>query len=169
MIVDEAHRTQYKSLAENMRAGLPNAQFLAFTVRHFWEEIGRQMSGLEIMFQNIILLSLQMMEQRFPYTTRRVPEMHNQNEELSGSFMRSWRMRTWMMPSRKSWSVSLHLKWVIKEIRLDEIAMDIVNHFPRRGYLGKGMVITLDKFTAVKMYDKVQRLWSEEIKKLEEK
>ena len=31
VIVDEAHRTQYKSLAENMRAGLPNASFLAFT------------------------------------------------------------------------------------------------------------------------------------------
>ncbi len=31
VIVDEAHRTQYKSLAENMRAGLPKAQYLAFT------------------------------------------------------------------------------------------------------------------------------------------
>ena len=31
MIVDEAHRTQYKDLAENMRAGLKNAQYLAFT------------------------------------------------------------------------------------------------------------------------------------------
>jgi type I site-specific restriction-modification system R (restriction) subunit len=31
VIVDEAHRTQYKSLAENMRAGLKNAQFIAFT------------------------------------------------------------------------------------------------------------------------------------------
>mgnify|MGYP002545968373 FL=1 len=31
VIVDEAHRTQYKDLAENMRTGLPNAQFLAFT------------------------------------------------------------------------------------------------------------------------------------------
>ena len=28
------------------------------------------------------------------------------------------------------------------------------------------MVITVDKFTAVKMYDKVQRLWKEEIKSL---
>ncbi len=28
------------------------------------------------------------------------------------------------------------------------------------------MVVSLDKFTAVKMYDKVQRLWKEEIKKL---
>lgn len=31
VIVDEAHRTQYASLAENMRAGLPRANFLAFT------------------------------------------------------------------------------------------------------------------------------------------
>ncbi len=31
VIVDEAHRTQYKSLAENMRVGLKNASFLAFT------------------------------------------------------------------------------------------------------------------------------------------
>src|SRR5207237_4084614 len=28
---DEAHRTQYRKLAENMRAGLKNAQYLAFT------------------------------------------------------------------------------------------------------------------------------------------
>ena len=31
VMVDEAHRTQYKSLAENMRAGLKGAHFLAFT------------------------------------------------------------------------------------------------------------------------------------------
>ena len=28
------------------------------------------------------------------------------------------------------------------------------------------MVVSLDKFTAVKMYDKVQRLWKEQIKDL---
>src|SRR5690606_2502752 len=31
VMVDEAHRTQYKNLAENMRIGLPNAQYIAFT------------------------------------------------------------------------------------------------------------------------------------------
>ena len=31
VLVDEAHRTQYKDLAENMRAALPNANFIAFT------------------------------------------------------------------------------------------------------------------------------------------
>jgi len=46
--------------------------------------------------------------------------------------------------------------------RLEIIAKDIVYHFPRRGYLGKGMVVTIDKFTAVKMYDKVKRLFEQE-------
>ena len=31
VLVDEAHRTQYKQLAENMHAGLPNANYIAFT------------------------------------------------------------------------------------------------------------------------------------------
>jgi type I restriction enzyme R subunit len=58
------------------------------------------------------------------------------------------------------------LEVIKRDDRLETIAEDIVYHFPRRGYLGKGMVIAVDKFTAVKMYDKVQRLWKEEIKAL---
>jgi len=54
-----------------------------------------------------------------------------------------------------------------RDSRLEIIAKDIVYHFPRRGYLGKGMVITIDKFTAVKMYDKVKRLWEEEKRELQ--
>ena len=50
--------------------------------------------------------------------------------------------------------------------RLETIARDIVHHFPRRGYLGKGIVISVDKFTAVTMHDKVQALWKQEVKLL---
>ena len=53
-----------------------------------------------------------------------------------------------------------------RDDRLETIAKDIVYHFPRRGYLGKGMVVTLDKFTAVTMYEKVQLHWKAEIKRL---
>jgi type I restriction enzyme R subunit len=53
-----------------------------------------------------------------------------------------------------------------RDDRLETIARDIVFHFPRRGYLGKGMVIAVDKFTAVKMYDKVQAQWKAELKDL---
>ena len=40
------------------------------------------------------------------------------------------------------------------------MAQDIAYHFPRRGFLGKGMVVSVDKYTAVKMYDKVQHYWA---------
>ena len=70
--------------------------------------------------------------------------------------------------SRRSWRTKFaqEIEVIKRDDRLETIAKDIVYHFPRRGYLGKGMVVSLDKFTAVKMYDKVQRLWKEEIKEL---
>ncbi len=44
--------------------------------------------------------------------------------------------------------------------RLEKIAQDIVIHFVNRGYKGKAMVVsTIDKATAVKTYDKVQKHW----------
>ena len=53
-----------------------------------------------------------------------------------------------------------------RDDRLETIAKDIVAHFPQRGYLGKGMAVAIDKFTAVKMYDKVQIYWKQEMKRL---
>jgi type I restriction enzyme R subunit len=47
---------------------------------------------------------------------------------------------------------------------LESIAKDIVKHFPYRGYLGKGIVACVDKYSAVRMYDFVKRAWDDEIK-----
>ena len=56
-------------------------------------------------------------------------------------------------------SSSRILEVIKRDDRLDKIARDIAHHFPRRGFLGKGMVVSVDKYTAVKMYDKVQHYW----------
>ena len=67
--------------------------------------------------------------------------------------------------------VKLHISVTPDELKpsiahaYEHIAQDIVAHFPARGYLGKGMVIAVDKFTAVKMYDKVQQRKKEERKR----
>ena len=63
-------------------------------------------------------------------------------------------------------SSSRILEVIKRDGRLDRIAQDIAHHFPRRGFLGKGMVVSVDKYTAVKMYDKVQHYWAEEKKAL---
>ena len=48
---------------------------------------------------------------------------------------------------------------ITREDRLEKIAEDIVAHYMGRGVLAKAMVISIDKATAVRMYDKVQKHW----------
>lgn len=169
VIVDEAHRTQYKALAENMRAGLPNAQYLAFTGTPL---LGRDRKTNEWFGDYVSEYNFtQSMDDGATvplFYKKRVPEMHNQNEALSEEFYEILEDENLddAQQEKLERKFASELEVIKRDDRLDAIAGDIVYHFPRRGYLGKGMVITVDKFTAVKMYDKVQRLWREEIKKL---
>ena len=55
---------------------------------------------------------------------------------------------------------------ITRDDRLETIAEDIVAHFMGRGYRGKAMVISIDKATAVKMFDKVQEHWKRGIARL---
>src|SRR5262249_8118858 len=48
---------------------------------------------------------------------------------------------------------------ISRDDRLEKIAQDIVAHFMGRGQTGKSMVISIDKATAVRMYNKVQKYW----------
>ena len=170
VIVDEAHRTQYKSLAENMRAGLPKAQYLAFT--------GTPLLGRERLTN--IWFGDYVSEYNFQqsmddgatvplFYEKRVPEVLIQNEDLGEEFYEILEDENLdeaqQIKLEKKFAQELEV--IKRDDRLETIARDIVYHFPRRGYLGKGMFITVDKFTAVKMYDKVQRLWKEALKDLQ--
>ena len=50
---------------------------------------------------------------------------------------------------------------ITRDNRLEKIAEDLVSHFMGRGYHGKAMVIAIDKATAIRMYDKVQKYWKD--------
>lgn len=169
VIVDEAHRTQYKSLAENMRKGLPKANYLAFTGTPL---LGRERKTnawfggyvSEYNFQ-------QSMDDGATvplFYEKRVPEVLIQNEELSEEFYEILEDENLdeAQQAKLERRFSKEVEVIKRDDRLEKIARDIVYHFPRRGYLGKGLFVAVDKFTAVKMYDKVQRLWKEEIKDL---
>ena len=54
---------------------------------------------------------------------------------------------------------------ITRDDRLDTVAQDIVRHFLGRGFQGKAMVVSIDKATALRMYDKVQKYWKIELKK----
>jgi type I restriction enzyme R subunit len=169
VIVDEAHRTQYKALAENMRAGLPNANFLAFTgtpllgtKRQTNEWFGDYVSEYNFSQSMDDGATVPLFYQK------RVSEVLIQNENLSAEFYQILENEDLddSQQAKLEKKFATELEIIKRDDRLETIAKDIVYHFPRRGYLGKGMVVSVDKFTAVKMYEKVQHHWKAEIKTL---
>ena len=169
VIVDEAHRTQYKDLAENMRAGLKNAQYLAFTGTPLLggERKTNQWFGDYVSEYNF----QQSMDDGATvplFYKKRVPQVLIQNDDLTEDLAEICEDENLddAQQAKLENKFAQEIEVIKRDDRLDTIAEDIVYHFPRRGYLGKGMVVSLDKFTAAKMYDKVQRLWKEQIKEL---
>jgi type I restriction enzyme R subunit len=49
-----------------------------------------------------------------------------------------------------------------RDDRLETVAHDIVQNFLGRGFIGKAMVVSIDKATALKMHDKVRKHWAAE-------
>lgn len=169
VIVDEAHRTQYKDLAENMRKGLPNAQFIAFTgtpllgtkrLTNSWfgDYVSEYNFAQSIKDNATVPL----------YYVNGMKEVQLQNDYLDSDFAEILENEelTDAEKQRLENHYARELEIIKRDDRLEKIAQHIAYHFPRRGFLGKGMVISVDKFTAVKMYDKVHHYWKEEIKNL---
>ena len=169
VLVDEAHRTQYKQLAENMHTGIPNANYIAFTGtpllgskrltnQWFGDYVSEYNFGQAVEDGSTVPL----------FYSRRVPEVGLNNDWLDtdvDQIVEDEELNEREKDLLEN-SSSRIIEVIKRDERLEKIAQDIAHHFPRRGFLGKGMVISVDKFTAVKMYDKVQHYWQEEKKAL---
>lgn len=162
VLVDEAHRTQYKDLAENMRTALPNANFVAFTGTPLLgsKRLTNQWFGDYVSEYNFA----QSVEDGSTvplFYSRRVPEVGLQNDFLDDDIVDIIEDENLNEDEARLLenSSSRILEVIKRDDRLDKVAQDIAHHFPRRGFLGKGMVVSVDKFTAVRMYDKIQHYW----------
>lgn len=169
VLVDEAHRTQYKQLAENMHTGLPNANYIAFTGTPLLgsKRLTNQWFGDYVSEYNFA----QAIEDGSTvplFYSRRVPEVGLTNDWLDTDIDQICDDENLNDREKELLenSPSRILEVIKREERLDSIARDIAHHFPRRGFLGKGMVVSVDKYTAVRMYDKVKHYLPEEKKKL---
>ena len=169
VIVDEAHRTQYAALAENMRKGLPKANFLAFTGTPL---LGRERKTNAWFGDYVSEYNFQQSVEdgaTVPlYYEKRVPSVEIQNDDLNDEFTSIVEDENLDDTAQEKLArrFAQEMAVIKADDRLDTIARDIVFHFPRRGYLGKGIVISVDKFTAVKMFDKVDALWKAEVRSL---
>ena len=169
VLVDEAHRTQYKDLAENMRTALPNANYIAFTGTPLLgsKRLTNQWFGNYVSEYNFA----QSVEDGSTvplFYSRRVPEVGLENDFLDDDVVDIIEDENLNEDETRLLenSASRILEVIKREDRIDKIAQDIAHHFPRRGFLGKGMVVSVDKYTTVKMYDKVQHYWAIEKQKI---
>jgi type I restriction enzyme, R subunit len=170
VINDEAHRTQYDTLALNMRMALPNATFLAFTGTPLiaTEERTREVFGDYVSIYDF-QQSVEDGATVALFYENRTPELHlknaNLNEDLYALIEQAELSEEAERKLQKELGRQYHL--ITRDDRLEVVAKDIVYHFLGRGFQGKGMVVSIDKATALRMYDKVRKYWEIELKSVE--
>lgn len=174
VISDEAHRTQGGTYARNMRFyGLPNASYLGFTgtpIIKDEEELTKNIFGdyvsvydfkravedgatLPLRYLNkgeLLNIDNPKLDEEMAEVLENENLTEEQRQKLIHKFNRNYPILT-------------------AQSRLETIAKDLVWHFNERGYQGKGMLVALDKPTAVRMYDLIQRYWGEYLVELQKR
>jgi type I restriction enzyme R subunit len=180
VIVDEAHRTQYKDLGENMRIALRNAQFIAFTGTPLLKDEQTKDWFGPYISEYDFAQSIEDGATVPLYYKKSVPRVEQVNENLVGEAAKILEDENLSDEQKEKLDreYSTLLQVVKRDDRLNEIAQHIVRHFPYRLDVEddegnrkpmKAMVIAIDKFTAVRMYDKVQQYMKEEVRELRKK
>ncbi|MCA9397733.1 type I restriction endonuclease subunit R, partial [candidate division WWE3 bacterium] len=170
VMTDEAHRSQYDHFALSMRKALPNASFIGFTgtpLMSKGEEKTRETFGDYVSVYNFG----QSIEDKATvplFYENRVPFLKNVNENLEQDIERVMEFYDLDEDAEekleKEFSTFYHI--VTREDRLNVVARDIVQHYVSRGYNGKAMVVSVDKKSAIRMYQKVQDEWKRYLGKL---
>jgi type I restriction enzyme R subunit len=164
VITDEAHRSQYDTLALNMRQALPNASMMGFTgtpliageeqatreqfgdyvsIYNFGDAI-KDGATVPLYYENRIP-ELQLVNENFADDLNALLEEAEVDEDVEGALAREFGTQYTLLTRPE---------------RLRSIARDLVHHFVGRGFSGKAMYVGLDKAAAVRMYNLVQEEWT---------
>jgi len=169
VITDEAHRSQYDTLALNMRQALPNASFMGFTGTPLLdgEELTRQEFGdyvstynfrdaiedgatVPLFYENRIP-ELQLVNADFAEELMAILEEAELEDDAEGQLVRQFTQQH---------------TFITRPERLRTVAKDLVQHFVGRGFDGKAMYVGIDKAAALAMHDLVQEEWASHLAEL---
>ena len=151
-MTDEAHRSQYDTLALNMRNALPKAAFIGFTGTPLMagEERTKEVFGDYVSIYNF----RQSIEDGATvplFYENRIPELQlaNENfkEDLEDLIEQAELDDEQEKKLEREFAREYHL--ITRDDRLEKVAEDLVAHFMGREQGGKGMVVCIDKATAV--------------------
>ena len=165
VITDEAHRSQYDTLAMHMRAALPKALFVAFTGTPLiaGEERTKDVFGDYVSIYDFQQSVEDHATVRLFYDNR-TPELRLENPTLNDDVYAIIEAADLDIDQEARLELELGRQYhlLTRDDRLDTVATDIVHHFLGRGFQGKAMVVSIDKATALRMYDKVRTHWQVE-------
>ena len=160
VVADEAHRTQYKELAANVRRALPNASYLGFTAtpiekddRSTTNTFGGYISQYTIdqsqkdgstvpIYYESRLAKLQINDPRIGEHFEEL--MESKSDDLRHEMTQRW--------------TSLRRIIENNDERTRRIAEDLVEHFNNRELEGKGMVVAISREAAVNYKRAIERI-----------
>lgn len=170
VLTDEAHRSQYDTLALNMRSALPKAMFLAFTGTPL---IAGEERTKEVFGDYVSIYDFQQSIEdgaTVPlFYENRTPELQLVNPDLNDDIYRLVEEAELnpVQEAKLERELSRQYHILTRDDRLETVARDIVRHFLGRGFVGKAMVVSIDKATALKMHDKVRKYWAQETERVQ--
>jgi len=171
VITDEAHRTQYGTLALNMRNALPNASYIGFTGTPLFkdDEITRRVFGDYVSTYDF---------QRAVDDKATVPLYYDARGDKLGVAVGDLNERIAEkleeletddidVEQRLEKELKRDYHIITAEKRLKQVARDFVLHYSKAWETGKAMVVCIDKITCGRMYDLIAKYWDERIAELE--
>jgi len=178
VLSDEAHRTQYGTLAWNMRRALPKAKFLGFTGTPLIDTQEKQLTR-DVFGGYVSIYDFKraveddstvrlFYENRGGKLTLIDPDVHEKiRERIEAAFAAGEIDEDQEDALYRKLAQEYPL--VTSGERLKKVAADLVGHYTRRWNTGKAMLVCWDKLTCGRMYAYIQDCWQARIAELEAK
>ena len=173
VITDEAHRTQYGTLALNMRNAIPNASYIGFTGTPLFkdDEITRRVFGKYVSTYDFQRAVEDEATVRLYYDARgdklgvAIGDLNERIAEKLDEFI----IEDVDVEQRLERDLKQEYHVVTAGRRLDQVARDFVRHYSTAWETGKAMLVCIDKITCVRMHKLIEFYWNERINELEGK
>jgi type I restriction enzyme R subunit len=168
VVTDEAHRSQYGTLALNMHNALPNANFIGFTGTPLFKDdeiTGRVFGGYVSTYDF----------QRAVEDKATVPLYYDARGDKLGVAIGDLNERIAAkleeletddidVQQRLERELKRDYHIITADKRLDQIARDFVKHYSTAWETGKAMLVCIDKVTCVRMHRLIEFYWHDRIR-----
>ena len=170
VITDEAHRTQYGTLALNMRNALPNASYIGFTGTPLFtdDQVTRRVFGDYVSTYDF---------QRAVEDNATVPLYYDARGDKLGIAVGDLNERIAErleeletddidVEQRLERELKRDYHIITADKRLDQVARDFVQHYSTAWESGKAMLVCIDKITCVRMHNLIQQYWDDRMREV---